>query len=550
MNIHKKTLWIVLLGSIVLSACSDDVATGNTGGKQETALDHAEKHADPKYVCPMHPQTVRGKPGNCPICGMKLVKKEAEQESVASGEKKILYWVAPMDAAYRRDGPGKSPMGMDLVPVYDEGGGTSVKISPAVENNMGVRSAVVERKKLWRMINTVGYVDFDENKISHIHIRTTGWIEKLVVRSEGERVKKGQLLFELYSPELVNAQDDYIQALKSGSQFLLNASRERLLALGIANKQIREIKKLRKTNQYVRVYAPQDGIVAKLTVREGMYVTPSMEIMSLADLSSVWILAEVFESQANWVKKGQSADVKLSYVPGREWAGKVEYIYPSLNEKTRTLKVRLVFDNADEVLKPNMFTNVSIYGGPKNNVVIIPREALIRTGGAARVILATGKGHFQPREVVVGIESGDWIEIQQGLTEGDKVVTSGQFLIDSEASLKASLQRMSTPAMNKEKVPDDVQEKLAPKEMNHSQQQSMDRKIMAKGVVREVLSGEGKVKLSHDPIPELKWPEMTMFFSVDPAVKLGTFKPEDKVEFELQQGDSGYVIKAMRAISK
>lgn len=553
MNINKKLFWMAMLLSVILTACSDETAVNhNMTAKQETALEHAEKHADPKYVCPMHPNIVRDKPGNCPICGMDLIKKESEQESAGNGEKKILYWVAPMDSSYRREKPGKSPMGMDLVPVYDEGGGLSVKISPVVENNMGVRTALVERNKLWRKIDTVGYVDFDENKISHIHIRTKGWIEKLVVQSEGERVKKGQLLFELYSPELVNAQDDYIQALKSGSQFLLSASRERLLALGISQQQIREIKKLRKSNQFVRVYAPQDGIVAKLKVREGMYITPSMEVMSLADLSSIWILAEVFESQANWVKQGQPADVKLSYVPGREWEGKVEYIYPSLNEQTRTLKVRLVFDNPDEVLKPNMFANVSIYGGPKQDVVIIPREALIRTGGDARVILKVDKGRFQPREVVVGIESGDWIEIQAGLSAGDTVVTSGQFLIDSEASLKASLQRMQSPAVDKPASSDmnKMQQQQPPGEMDHSQHQSMEKKITAKGIVREVLAGEAKLKLSHEPIPELKWPEMTMFFNVNPELKLDTFKAGDKIEFDLQQDDSGYVIKAIRKLEE
>ncbi|MDH5408341.1 MAG: efflux RND transporter periplasmic adaptor subunit, partial [Gammaproteobacteria bacterium] len=358
MNIKQGFIWITLLISVLsLSACSDDEMATGAGGNTETALDHAAKHLDPKYVCPMHPQIVRDKPGNCPICGMDLVKKEAEQKE-SSGEKKILYWVAPMDPAYRRDEPGKSPMGMDLVPVYDEGDGNDVKISPAVENNMGVRTRVVERKKLWRRIDTVGYVDFDENKISHIHIRSKGWIQKLVVQSEGERVKKGQLLFELYSPELVNAQDDFLQAVRTGNKFLLGASRERLIALGISEQQIKEIRRKNRSNQYVRVYAPQDGIVSKLMVREGMYITPMMEVMSLADLSTIWILAEVFESQANWVKEGQSADVKLSYVPGREWEGKVEYIYPSLNQKTRTLKVRLRFDNPDEVLKPNMFADV------------------------------------------------------------------------------------------------------------------------------------------------------------------------------------------------
>ena len=566
MNMNKKLFWIVLLISVALSACSDDVATGNGDAKQETALEHAAKHTDPKYVCPMHPQIVRDKPGNCPICGMDLIKKEAEQESSGSGEKKILYWVAPMDAAYRRDGPGKSPMGMDLVPVYDEGGGSSVKISPAVENNMGVRTALIKRSKLWRKIDTVGYVDFDEKKISHIHVRSSGWIEKLAVDSEGERVSKGQLLFEFFSPELVNAQDDYLQAIRSGNNFLRSASRDRLQALGISKQQIRQITKTGYSEQFVRVYAPQNGIVAKLTVREGMYITPKMEVMSLADLSSIWILAEVFESQANWVKEGQTADVKLSYVPGREWQGQVEYIYPSLNEKTRTLKVRLVFENPDEVLKPNMFANVSIHGGPKQDVVILPREALIRTGGDARVILAEGKGRFRPRKVVVGIESGDWIEIQKGLTEGDRVVTSGQFLIDSEASLKASLQRMQAPSTDMTKPEsnkpsanigtDQDQQQMNKKglemeaEMDRSQQPSVERKITAKGVLREVQAGEGKVKMSHDPIAELKWPEMTMFFQVNPAVKLDGFKPEDKVEFELQKGDSGYVIKTMRIIGK
>lgn len=559
-NISNKLFWMVLLIGVALSACSDDkAAQDKRGAQQETALEHAEKHLDPKYVCPMHAQIVRDKPGKCPICGMDLINKGSEPgssaDSATGGEKKILYWVAPMDPAYRRDGPGKSPMGMDLVPVYDEGDNTAVRISPAVENNMGVRTAVVERNKLWRRIDTVGYVDFDENKISHIHMRTNGWIEKLDVQSEGERVKKGQLLFELYSPELVNAQDDYIQAVKSGSQFLLSASRERLLALGISEQQIREIKKNRRSDQFVRVYAPQDGIVAKLNVREGMYITPNMEVMSLADLSTIWLLAEVFESQANWVKQGQPADVKLSYVPGRDWEGKVEYIYPSLNEQTRTLKVRLVFENPDEALKPNMFATVTIYGGPKQDVLIIPREALIRTGGDTRVILKAAKGRYQPRQVVAGIESGDWVEIQAGLQAGDTVVTSGQFLIDSEASLKASLQRMQDPAAGAAKSPEknlsaDAKTDRSQDQMQQTLQPSMEQGIVATGIVREVLPGENRIKLSHDPIPALKWPAMTMFFQIGPTVKLDGFKAEDSVEFELQQTDEGYVITAMRKSAK
>ena len=363
-------------------------------------------------------------------------------EKVASGEKKILYWVAPMDPNYRRDGPGKSPMGMDLIPVYDEGGGAAVKISPAVVNNLGVRTAEAEKGRLWRRIDTVGYVDYDDNRRSHVHLRTEGWIERLYVSSEGERVKPGARLFDLYSPTLVNAQEEYLQALASNSKPLIQASRARLEALGIPAGQIERLTKERRVAQTIPTYAHQGGVVAALNVREGMYVKPDTEVMSLADLSSVWLLAEVFESQADWVKLGQPADVRLSYLPGRTWKGKVEYIYPSLDTKTRTLKVRLRFDNPDESLKPNMYAELTIYGGPKDDVVMVPREALIRTGRESRVVLAEGEGRFRPRSVVAGMESGDWVEILSGLEPGERVVTSGQFLIDSEAGLKASLARM------------------------------------------------------------------------------------------------------------
>jgi len=532
----KKSLLVILFitGAVVLAGCSDQSSdkdmSSKSGAKKETALEHAEKHTDPTYVCPMHPNIIKDEPGSCPICGMDLVEKE-EDEPEETGEKKILYWVAPMDPNYRRDEPGKSPMGMDLVPVYDEGSSLSVKISPVVENNMGVRTAVAEYNKLWRRVETVGYVDYDENRIAHIHLRTKGWIEKLLVKSEGERVKKGQLLFEVYSPELVNAQEEYLQALGTGSRRLIPASKERLLALGISEKQIANLKKKRRVEQYVQVYAPQSGIIDKLNVREGMFVMPSKEVLSLADLSSVWLLAEVFEKQADWIKVGQGADVKLSYLPGRTWEGEVEYIYPSLNPKTRTLKVRLRFDNVDESLKPNMFANVTIYSGPKSEIIVIPREALIRTGSDDRVILSMGKGRFQPRNVVAGIESGDWVEIASGLEEGDVVVTSGQFLIDSEASLKASLKRM-TP-----KKEADMQEMSSFDEMSKA-----DDAIKGTGMIQAVMADKNKINMSHDPIPALKWPEMTMDFDVANIIDLSGFKPGDKVMFELKNRDGNYVI--------
>jgi len=362
------------------------------------------------------------------------------------GEQEVLYWVAPMDPDYRRDKPGKSPMGMDLVPVYadDHSEAGVVSIKPEIVQNLGVRTVEAERTRLWRGIDTVGYVDYDESLVSHIHLRTEGWIEKLAVQSEGERVKKGERLFDLYSPELVNAQREYVTALSSANKSLIRASRERLSALGVSDSQIEQIQKSRQTKQHISVYAPQDGVVSSLPVREGMYVKPALNVMSLGDLSSVWLLVEIFERQAAWVNVGQDAEVRLSYLPGQLWRGKVEYIYPDLDAKSRTLKVRMRFDNPDEGLKPNMYANVRIFGGPRENIIVIPVEGLIRTGREQRVIVDLGDGRFQARDVVAGIESGDYVEILRGIDAGERIVVSGQFLIDSEASMRASLKRMES----------------------------------------------------------------------------------------------------------
>ena len=444
-------------------------------------------------------------------------------EGGGSGEPKILYWVAPMDPNFRRDKPGKSPMGMDLVPVYegqDSGDEDTVTISPAVVQNLGVRTAPVERGTLWRRIDTVGYVDLDETRISHIHLRTSGWIERLLVKSEGDRVKKGQLLFELYSPELVNAQEEYVEARRSGNRGLIRASKERLLALGLSPAQIKTLSKTRKPQRLVRTYAPQDGILQSLKIREGMYVMPATTIMSLVDLSSVWLVAEVFERQADWVKEGQAAEVRLPYLPGRIWEGNVTFVYPELDPKTRTLKARLQFDNPDEALKPNMYADVVIYGGPKRDIVFVPREALIRSGDKDRLVVALGEGRFQSREVLAGIEAGDWIEIVKGVGEGEEVVTSAQFLIDSEASIKGSIIRMEGSDA----------ETAAP---------AAGGPVMGQGTVNTVTPEENKLNLTHDPIPALGWPAMTMDFMVKPGVIPADLAPGETIHFVLEESPEG-----------
>ena len=446
------------------------------------------------------------------------------------GDRKILYWVAPMDPNYRRDKPGKSPMGMDLVPVYaDEGGDADmVRINPAMVQNLGVRTAKAERGKLWRRIDAVGYVGFDERLLSHLHLRTDGWIEKLYVKSDGERVKKGDVLLELYSRELVNAQEEYIQALRGSNDYLKRASRERLEALGMSQAQIRDVSRRKRAFQRVRILASQDGVVHNLNVREGMYVKPANEILTLADLSSIWLLVDVFEHQSEWVAVGQPAEVRLAYLPGRVWEGEVEFVYPTIDPKTRTLRARLRFDNPGEVLKPDMYADVRVYAGPKNDVLSIPVEALIKDGESTRVIVALGEGRFKAKNVVAGLESGDRVEIVDGLQEGDLVVTSGQFLIDSEASLRASFTRMESG---------DTEQKDG----------SSDEPVMGMGTVNEVFPEDARVNLSHDPIDALGWPAMTMDFRVtDPAVLQG-IKSGQRVHFTLvKDADGNYRIDSIR----
>ncbi len=383
-----------------------------------------------------------------------------------AGEREILYWVAPMDPNFRRDEPGKSPMGMDLVPVYADEASTDgpdvVSIDPAIVNNLGVRTASAERRVLSRRIETVGYVGYDEDTLHHVHTRVDGWIEKLAVNATGDPVRQGQVLFELYSPTLVNAQEEFLATSGSAVQGLADASRQRLLALGVNQGEIDQLARDRRVRQRIQVFAQSDGFIAHLGVREGIYVTPATEIMSIAELDQVWVLAEVFERQAAWVRPGQRADVELDYLPGKRWQGTVDYVYPELDEKTRTLKVRLRFDNADQVLRPNMFTRVTILGTETDAVVHVPRAAVIRGGKVNRVIVSLGDGRFRAQPVDIGIESGDRVEIRRGVAPGEQVVTSGQFLIDSESNIDAALARFQSSGANESSMP-------AGGDMDHSQ---------------------------------------------------------------------------------
>jgi Cu(I)/Ag(I) efflux system membrane fusion protein len=364
-------------------------------------------------------------------------------------ERKVLYWVAPMDPQFRRDQPGKSPMDMDLVPVYEEQfsqmgpADDAVVISPEVVNNVGVRTAYAQMERLIVPLHTVGRVTFDEEKVAHIHLRTNGWIQRLSVRAEGEPVSKGDLLFEVYSPELVKAQAEFVQALKSDRQSLISASRDRLRALGISAGQVRELEQDRSVKQYVKFFSPITGVVTALNVADGKHATPDTDVMALANLSVVWLISDVFETQADQLRVGASVSARSKFDPGAVIEGRVDYIYPALDAVTRTVPVRTVLKNPHGLLKPGMFMTVAIEGPERSPSVVIPREALIRTGREERVILALGDGRFRPAKVTSGKEANGKVEILSGLAAGEIVVASGQFLIDSESSFTGASLRLS-----------------------------------------------------------------------------------------------------------
>lgn len=365
-------------------------------------------------------------------------------------EKTPSYWVAPMDPTYRRDQPGKSPMGMELLPVYDAVVG-EVRISPVVEHNLGVRTQQVVRGPLAQHIETVGYIRLDEDQLSHIHTRVEGWIESLAVSSVGDAVTQGDVLFELYSPALVNAQEEYLLALRSNNTVLVGPSQQRLASLGLSKSFTASLRSTRKVSQRVAFLAPNDGILTSLNVREGMFVNPSHEVMGIGQLDSVWVIAEVFERQAGWLAVGQRVTMSVDSYPGDLWSGEVEYIYPELNEVTRTSQLRIRVDNKNWRLKPNMYAQLRIEAGNAESRLSVPISAVIRGADLEgvfkdRVVVRIAEGTYRTVPVKTGIESSGRIEILGGLEDSDTVVVSGQFLIDSESNIDAEIQRMSDSA--------------------------------------------------------------------------------------------------------
>lgn len=326
-----------------------------------------------------------------------------------------------------------------------------VELSGAVIQTMGVRTARVARGILRREIRTLGRVEYDETRLAHIHPRAEGWIEGLTLRAEGEPVRRGQELAQLYAPEILSAQVDFLLALDpratGAAGVKVDKARNLLRLLDVPDAVITEIERTQETRNRIPVLAPIDGVVTGMQAREGMYVSKDTEMFTIADLSRVWVMVDIFEHQIGGLKPGLDAEIRVPAHPGQSWEGVVDYIYPDLDAKTRTLTVRLVFPNPELLLKPNMFAEVVIFGEPKTDVLKIPSEALIVTGERESVVKALGEGRFQPVDVATGARVGGEVEVLAGLDADDEIVVSGQFLIDSESSLQASFLRMSDTSM-------------------------------------------------------------------------------------------------------
>jgi Cu(I)/Ag(I) efflux system membrane fusion protein/cobalt-zinc-cadmium efflux system membrane fusion protein len=416
-----------------------------------------------KYTCGMHPMVITDEPGLCPICNMDLTPLKAGGSSEKpAGERKIKYWVAPMDPTFIRDEPGKSPMGMDLVPVYEDEAATGsiISVDPVTSQNMGVRLALATRRDLSRTVRTVGLVGYDEPKQYSVNSKIEGWVERLYVNETGQFVKKGAPLLEIYSPALVSAQEEFLLAYENskslanspfpsiadGARRLLDASRRRLELWDISDRQISRLEKTGQVAKALTLYAPNDGIVTMKMVREGQFIKSGMELLMLSDISTVWVYADIYEYEMPWVKVGQKARIILPYVGSETIESAVSYIYPYVEPKTRTVKARFEIDNPDFTLKPDMYVNVRLDTQPVENALTVPAEAVLHSGEVQTVFVALGEGKFEPRQVRVGLQSDDgYIEIVQGLLEGEQVVTSAQFMLDSESKLREAIQKMLEP---------------------------------------------------------------------------------------------------------
>ena len=454
----------------------------------------------------------------------RLMSAAAAQAPSQSG-KPVLYWYDPMYPQQKFDKPGKSPfMDMQLVAKYadeDAEPGTVV-ISPRVVQNLGVRVAEARRGSIEQRFEAVGTVAFNERGVVQMQARAAGFVEKLHARAPLDPVAKGAPLVEILFPEWAGAQEEFLLLKKSQSAELAQAARQRLLLLGMSERQIAAVERDARVRNRFTLTAPISGVIAELGVREGSSVTAGQTLFRLVDLSTVWVNAEVPEGQAAWVAPGAPVQARVPAYPDRIFEGRVGALLPEVNATTRTVRTRIELANPGARLKPGMFATLIFPRGGKRETVLVPSEAVIRTGARSVVIVALGEGRFRAADVDLGFESGGQSEVRKGVQPGDKVVLSGQFLIDSEASLTATVARLDG---------------------------AQDAAHKGRGKVVALDAQQGRVELEHEPIASLNWPAMTMEFRVKDKRQLAPLKEGDTVEFDVRaQPEEGgdYVIEELR----
>jgi len=439
---------------------------GGGGDEATVASGAAPARTEQLYTCPMHPEVIETEPGDCPICHMALVPLEPQAaagggpHAVKTDEsgRKILYWYAPMDPTYIRDAPGLSPMGMELVPKYaDESPGAGViEIDPVQVQNIGVASETARVGEIARSSRTVGILDFDAARVAWVNTKFGGYIEKVYVTYVGQAVGQGDPLFEIYSPELVTTQEEYLRALdyrasltagdrpeaRRQAESLVRSARERLEYWDISEPQIRELETTREVRRRLTVRSPAAGVVVEVLddSLEGMSVKPGMALYKIADLSKLWVHAEIYESDLAWVREGQRATISFPGEAGREFRGSVLFLYPEVSAETRTLKICISLPNADLRLRPGMYADVVVHGPPVRDAVIIPESAVLHSGERDLVFIDLGGGRFEPREITLGTRSEDErVQVLRGVAPGEAVVTQAQFMLDSESRLREAV---------------------------------------------------------------------------------------------------------------
>ncbi|CAN7662904.1 efflux RND transporter periplasmic adaptor subunit [Variovorax paradoxus] len=462
---------------------------------------------------------------------------DAPTAAAAPDGRKVLYWHDPMVPGPRFDKPGKSPfMDMQLVPVYADNatgaaGDAGVKISPAAQQNLGIRYAKVRRTDASSSFEAIGSVQFDERLNAAVQTRVAGYVERLSVRAPMERVRKGQALATLFAPDWLGPQNEWLALRRAGvSPDLVAAARDRMRALSIPAELIRRSEETGTAQARYVLTAPVDGVVAELGVREGVAVTPGMTLFRIAGLQKVWAVAEIPEAQALGLARGQKAKAVLQADASQSFDGALDEILPEISTATRTLKARFEVDNTKGKLTPGMLLRLQV-AGPASSRLVVPSEAVIRTGRRAVVIVRKADGAFEPRDVSTGADLGDDTEVVSGLSEGEQVVASGQFLIDSEARLRSVLGNMAAPAAAPgASAP-------APAVVTHQ----------AEGKVESV-APDG-ITISHGPIASLQWPAMTMGFGKAAPSAFPEIKPGDPVRFEFREGGAmGYELVSIQRL--